>query len=584
MAFDGYIKYGGVELVNNARLSEYVKNLGIDSYRCSDQCPTLQATLEHLKWKGSTTPYTTPDVSPLGPWMDFSEPYSKNFAGIHILEWTNIDSSTYTSTAQELVGDGASIAGERYAGREMTVRALLLGTDLLACRHGFNWLTAVLKDGDPCAANVRRRHTYADFLPYGKEWWWIYKATGADARPDNAFQAVRYNGLSGTDEPIDPAVGDGTVVGSGNTYAKLSHSEGDLTLPPLSDVLDLLIPLRPEDIAVPPGPLCGGQSLEFFVQCPEPTDATQVYRKVYDVFLMNGPVIVSEHEMGPGCDGGAWYEVEFTLMATNPFVWRWPNNMLGTQSASEFTFAQLLSQWIRYKDSDATVDDDVYQAPPLYGESHTYSGLISAMFDIEAGLLPVLPGVPKGREIAPLSHQESPYFMVLDPACPPLTAYPSAPQEEFVCAPIYTGEYVTLRYNFLTETLPKFTPSTVRFRLISKADEAMRDIQVRIIPPSGSEMSANIIEFHVTYLPPQSQLFIDGVRRSIDILTGDPSDVTSLFWSPADHLVLSHGLVGSYTFPEITCGRKVVLAIDVPVIYNPSTDLEFDLVTVQRDA
>jgi len=132
--------------------------------------------------------------------------------------------------------------------------------------------------------------------------------------------------------------------------------------------------------------------------------------------------------------------------------------------------------------------------------------------------------------------------------------------------------------------LPKFTPSVFRMRLTSSSDEAMRDIQVRIIPPSGSEVSASIVEFHVTYMPPHSQIFIDGVRKSIDIRTGDPGDITTFVWSPAEHLVLSHGAVGAYMFPEVICGRNIVLAIDVPIIYDVSKDLDFDLVAIQRDA
>lgn len=566
MAFQGYIRYGGVELVNNARLSVYADNLGLDFYRCDYQCPTLEPALEELGWKLPGEVYSWPVAG--APWYDPTEPNSAGFAGVHVLEWTNIDSSTYTSTPNELTGDGGSISGERYRSREMVVRCLLLGSDLLAVRHGFNWLATVLREGDPCAKNVRKRHTYADFLPYGKPWWAVYKSTGATATPDNVYQAVRYNGLSTTDDPVD---GTG-IPGSGNTYAKLSHAEADTGIQPPVDVLDILIPITDPEINVPSA-LCGGNRLEFFVQCPTAADVTQVYRHSPDVYLQSGPTILGEHEIGPGCDGGAWYEIEFTLSGTNPFVWRWPVNMLAQPNM--FSYGQVLSKWLFYKETvDYAADNDVYQAPLVWGERHTYNGLISAMFDIAAGAQP--PALTT-RIITQDTR------MVMDPLCPPMPAYPTVPQEDFVCAPIYNGPRTVLKYSFLSDTLPKFSPTTVRFMLRSLSTSDMRDILVRLIPPSGSEVPTSIVEFLVTYLPPRSAMFIDGVRRSIDIRTGDPSDASSLVWSPAEHLVHSGGAAGSYTFPEVTCGSNVTLAIEVPDIYN-AADLEFDLVAIQRDA
>lgn len=576
MAFEGYIRYGGVELVNNQRLSAYVDNLGIGGYRCNDLCPTLGDALEVLGWKGPDEVYTIPADSPHPPWYDSAEPASKGFAGIHILDWSNIDSSTYTATSQELVGDGASLQGQRYEGRQMTVRCLLFGKDLISVRHGFNWLTAVLTEGDPCFHNERRRHTYADFLPYGKAWWAIYKNTGADAAPDNVFQAVRYNGLSATDDPIDPNIPPGDFPGSGNTYAKLSHAEGDINIIDGKDVLDLLIPLQDELVLIEDEPACGGHKMQFFIQCPDEENVRDVYRMMTDVYLLAGPHILSEHEMGTDCAGGAWYEVEFTLLGSLPFVWRWPNNMLAQSSA--FGYDQFLAHWLYYREeTDFGADDDVYQSPLVWNEPHTYNGLIAAFFDINADQFPPPAVMADPRLVVTDS------LLVLDPLCSPLVAYPPAPQEDFLCAPLYSGAYRSLRYSFVNETLPKFTPTTVRFRLISFSEEAMRDIRVRIIPPSGSEVTTSIVEFVITYLPPFSQMFIDGVRRSIDVRTGDPGDISSLVWSPAHHLVLSRGLVGSYTFPEITCGRDVTLAIDVPEIYDASF-LDFDLIAVQRDA
>jgi len=554
MAYEGYLLYDGMEIVNNSRLTAYTEGLGLNWFQCRDTCPELFDALDRLGVDPKR--YQLPD-NPAAPWYDAVEPHSKDFAGVHVLEITNLDSSTYSAGVNELISDGGYASPHRYSSREMVFRCLLVGRTMLGVRHGFNWLASVLREGQACMRNKRYRHTYADFLPYTKGWWQVYKATGTSPRPDNVFQSPWYVGLA-----------TGEDAGSGNTYANLSLNGPEGAT---QDVLDILIPLEEPGEAKPS---CQGFDMDFFIACPDPEDPGTSFRYLSDVVLTNGPIILSEHEVGKGCDAGGWQEVQFTLTALNPKVWR-PKVNLGA-SPSFFSYADIPctdegpmgcgTGWKIYKDSDLSTDLDLFEAPLYNNRVHTYAGLIEVMWQRES-----TPVVPMGLPLAAASQMSaSPggVLTILDPACPVPPAFPTTPQEDFLCTNPADDPYIIRRYLTDMTRLPKFSPVAFTLDIVNLNTTDVRDVYVRIVPNTGSVEVGGAIEFIVTYLPARATVRVDGVHRSADILTSPTEGSDDVQWLPADHLVVSSASGASYSYPEALCTRDMNVGLRVPEQYN----------------
>ncbi|MEZ7005819.1 hypothetical protein [Streptomyces sp. AD55] len=141
MAGDWYMEYGGVEVVNAARLDAYLETVGspLTSY-ASCGCPTFGAdTLEQL-------PYTTPDDpdSP-APWYDPHTPASLEFAGIQVLEVEGLDDHPVQRTVTGGIAGGGAIGPARALPRTITVTALILGATCCGVEYGRHWLGQVLQ-------------------------------------------------------------------------------------------------------------------------------------------------------------------------------------------------------------------------------------------------------------------------------------------------------------------------------------------------------------------------------------------------------------------------------------------------------
>ena len=133
MAFRNYLRYDGVELTNVARLAAYTDTMGLGFFKCENICPALSDVLADAGLR--QFPYTTPDQRQLAPWYDPVDPDSARFAGIHVLDATNWESSMWRAAAVQSLTDGGFVQRGRFTVREMTFRVLLLGVDMAACRY-----------------------------------------------------------------------------------------------------------------------------------------------------------------------------------------------------------------------------------------------------------------------------------------------------------------------------------------------------------------------------------------------------------------------------------------------------------------
>lgn len=565
MVYSGYFRYDGIEIVNVARLTAYAESMRLGFFNSNSTCGSLDAALQVQGFKNSD--YESPASGNPAPWYTPLDPYSAEFAGVHVLSIDNIASSTYSATVEEGIGTGGWVQGGRYGTRSMVFRVLLVGSTVRGVNRGLNWLTTVLRNGDPCRNSLRSRHTYNDFLPLGKPWWRSYREDSATALPSSLYQANRFLGLSSTDDPeVEPG-----RVGSGNTYAKI-HSGGEDGFGP--DALDILVKLDAPDPVSAFSSFCNGNTMEYFIQCPDAETSDYDYRYMTQVDLTSGPTVLAERNIGGDtCGGGAWMEVEFTLTAANPFAWRKKSDIL--LSSADFDYRKIAAGWDFYKDETSLeADDDVYQAPLVAGRGLSYTDLYLTVFNAGSGGV-VVKDAPPVRLAESVASVRS---AVNDPLCPPLPEFPPIPQEDFLCRPLNElGPFNSKRYTGVVDMLDKETPVAVRLTFASITEE-YRDLKVRILSQAALESEEEVLELHVLYMPPFSTLVIDGARRSTDILLADELSPTSLRWEPASHLVVTQGGGASYRYPELLCGRNFIVEVGIPEDQDP------DVLTVGIEA
>jgi len=568
VAFHEYLRIDGVEIVNAPRMDAYTKNLGLSFYRCTSECPTLVAELKARGWTNGD--YRLPNTGEKAPWWDKAEPYSSGFAGISILDITNIESTTITSEVAEGLGNGGWVANRRYGTREMVVRALLVGTTLQAVRHGFNWLTSTLRRGGMCADAERNRHTYNDLGVLGPGKWTEYKETGAVALPNNVWQANRYHGLATTDLPPE------------NTYAKLSGGGPDGMG---TDLLDKLLPLSkraPVDML----PRCGdGNKLQFFIQCPGGKGGDRTYRYMYDVYLAEGPTVLSYREVDETCgpESGAWEEIEFRLVSTDPFIWR--EEILLNRGPDPLTYGKLHSFWTMYKNTGPlTVDDDVWQAPLVRGKPHTYNGLMSAVWDRQRSASPfrLSPEPAGGGRMVAGDGGDELGGSVLDPYCPRPPQFPGWPSDDVYCTQFPSGPYTSVMFVSKVDSVPKYSPVTFRVAVNSRNEE-LRGVRVSVLSGDWAE-SGYAPGFTITYMPPMSSMVFDGRTGSFWLLTGDSSRPDLLRWTRADHLVRRGTGQGALSLlSEFICEKDVFTIVDIPTQYQ-AAQVGADVAVLVRDA
>lgn len=141
MAYEGWLQFGGVELINNSRVQAYAHGAGI---AVLGSWPELPASL-------GDAPYTDP-VTDAAPWYDPSRVESAGFHGLLGLELVGASAGTHTRAWTELIADGGVPGGARRASRELDVRAIAFATDRASMSYGLSWLGSALR-GSVCGTS-----------------------------------------------------------------------------------------------------------------------------------------------------------------------------------------------------------------------------------------------------------------------------------------------------------------------------------------------------------------------------------------------------------------------------------------------
>jgi hypothetical protein len=144
-AFEGYISFGGNELVNNSR----VRGIAQSAQPCpmfwlkGPECPTLEAALDQVG------DYSWSQIAS-APWYDPDRPdVSSRFFGLYAYEFDEVLDSTRTVTGVENIDDGGVLGRTRKAMKNARVKGILMGQGRDAIEYGQFWLNAAL-DPNAC--------------------------------------------------------------------------------------------------------------------------------------------------------------------------------------------------------------------------------------------------------------------------------------------------------------------------------------------------------------------------------------------------------------------------------------------------
>lgn len=142
MVFQGYMSFGGTEVINQARTHAYAKHAVplLDLREC-DGCDDFNEVV-------GDQPYESPLVDQ-PDWYDDANPDSWDFYGLYPLAVQGFDDGVTTVTVTELMGPGATVSMPRRASRQMRVSGLLVGRTDAAIAYGMVWLRNALL-GNPC--------------------------------------------------------------------------------------------------------------------------------------------------------------------------------------------------------------------------------------------------------------------------------------------------------------------------------------------------------------------------------------------------------------------------------------------------
>lgn len=148
--FHGFMRFGGVEVINGERLAAYVESGCAPTSGDFDNLPACDGLGEALQ----EGPYVNPAADD-APWFDAAQPETHWFGGVLPLGVTGLDGSTLTAELSERLTDGGTITSRRHSSRVVAVSALLVGRSDEHVAAGLEWLTGVLHrtcaGGDPCA-------------------------------------------------------------------------------------------------------------------------------------------------------------------------------------------------------------------------------------------------------------------------------------------------------------------------------------------------------------------------------------------------------------------------------------------------
>lgn len=596
--YKGYLRFAGTEIINVARTMEYL-DAGYGPSGVEFDAPVAHDGLAEALGDN----YRTPTLDE-APWYDEAREATHGFAGVLPIDITGLDGTTQAAESVEFIRAGGTVQKARRSTRTVQVQALLVGDNSEAVDAGLLWLTAALnRTCDPAMipgigaaldgfVALPQAFTEAEDLdaalvattvdPMDPGWtgyggtWHHDDAFFQVAVQGNITPAVIFDGgFSGTTSYPDTADG-GMVIATPTAYADgggprdprlpqqpyarlvapvqltcLSRVEitWDLVLENSEPVViemgavnELGFELHREPVMV----ITTNQSITWawehaewadwrpalWVSAPGVHATVTVARRPFldaetciaplrrtfaDLTCVAGPTEVATH-VTDDCDT-KMMQVEWTWVAGNPYRYGDPTDLVVALPAT-------------------TAAAPESSAP---GVQHEYLGAITS------------------AALACAAPATSPVTCAYDPAYPGFLAPPAAP---VVADP---GASAPANYKrSLLELDPGIVPDAGTLALqwyFSNDGTAKHGIRVRIWQQNDPDFATHtecdfVDEFWINYLDNNALMLVDGFARSVTVICDGQL-------TPAAG-VLRGAYRGPFEYPELACGGRMFVTVDVP--------------------
>lgn len=155
MAYDGWLEYNDVEVVNISRTVQLASVLGID---------TVWTPPEKVAWIQTELGGVDYDDITLAPWYDANYPASAEFAGVMPLGFPGLDDSTTEAVTTEYITDGGRSGKQRNTTLSIVGSVALVASTDRGAEYGKRWLDRVLRNGGArtfCSGVTLRYFRYA---------------------------------------------------------------------------------------------------------------------------------------------------------------------------------------------------------------------------------------------------------------------------------------------------------------------------------------------------------------------------------------------------------------------------------------
>lgn len=138
MAYDGWLRFDGVELVNLSRTADLSEARGVD---------VLYTTPESVEWiraaLGDSEYFDVYDA----PWFDPRSDASAEFVGTVLLSAPGLDDSTASASTTELTSAGGRTGRSRNSSLSIVCSMAILATSARGADYGKRWVDSVLRRG-----------------------------------------------------------------------------------------------------------------------------------------------------------------------------------------------------------------------------------------------------------------------------------------------------------------------------------------------------------------------------------------------------------------------------------------------------
>ena len=254
----------GIEVLNDARTQAYIRN-GLGPGGLKVACDTLCPAMAEIIGCDPVSGYTSP-IADGAPWISASYPESQDFLGLLVSDFEGLG-STLTREVSPVLNEGAILGRLRAAHRTLSWKGYLIGRTCCSVAYGLRWLTRQLSGPSACAGSCTT--STLDLIMCCPEF--------PDSNPAN-------------DDSVSGLVGGGY---GGTIFASPSYGGPDQTV----------------------------MATEEIFPVPESVN-DRAFRTLYNVGLIEGPLITDQVRVGCGCGCSEVMQVEFTLVAGKPYLYQ----------------------------------------------------------------------------------------------------------------------------------------------------------------------------------------------------------------------------------------------------------------------